>query len=758
MPRAQYGLGANAIVPRGNTDYDWSNIAWSIYFLRPVMSVETIVERRHPRVALIRPTTSLPPSRNALCAKEPNRIMAHIVELPLDLVLGIANLLGPQSILRLQSSCRTLRARLTIKAIWIQALRTVCRAHSVFYASYPVAEMSVMRLQRAAMSPARFTRLLDAHASFEYPACTVQPTGVTDIDIGEAVVSERHFLVPGGRFLAISNPRSLRLFDLGSPDCKALASPILLLSEDIGQHIKADNERTEMTVRMFDESTLRVVVLLRLQNTMALAYDIAFESGKASVRHIGTLRIDTPSPELEEPHLTLSSSHKTSVIQLGAMGNDHEVTVIWNISCRWYAFGLRTGMFAKQHVIINGTTVIQQDGTSQMAIWSCAEQHLLTYPVDPATQIKLPTPYEEYHSADAIPSFDLPFRQPNTPDDIRTCTFFGGAWADTGDKHSAWFDIMVEGSPYPLTLIGTEELLPPVLAYRGRILPSLDAAPYHTDPPVFETKACFRFPSTLSGRWSGDLEPQLPFNTGTNGGSHWLTGSALMVLDGEAPRHQCGMVLYSVPAQSQSTDTSDETACSVRGLSSPPHVPRGIRSDCRILRGFQWRFRSESMLEPGSLQKPQPTAYVSERTLLEYRLDSRSEAPRGFHLGEGLLVTSESLSPSTRQRTDIASQRRRLPHECFSRRIARDQKASRRPKGTRSADHPTRSTPDPRLPASILCADRLRIPTRQPPQNHRDLHPAPTSTPLTVPSHDADHIFAGSYSNWTNTAAYPSLR
>ncbi|KAJ3532831.1 hypothetical protein NMY22_g7585 [Coprinellus aureogranulatus] len=566
-PRAQYGLSANAIIPRGNTDYDWSNIAWSIYFLRPVMSVETIVEHRHPRVALIRPTTSLPPSRNALCAKEPNRIMAHIVELPLDLLLGIANLLGPQSILRLQSSCRTLRARLTIKAIWVPALRTVCKAHSMFYPSYPVADMSVMRLQRAAMSPARFARLLDAHASFEYPARTVQPTGVTDIDIGEAVVSERHFLVPGGRFLVISNPRSLRLFDLGFPDCKALSSPILLLSRDIDQHIKADNERTEMTVRMFDESTLRVVVLLSLQNTMALAYDIAFESGKASVRHIGTLRIDTPSPELEEPHLTLSSSHKTSVIQLGAMGNDHEVTVVWNISSRWYAFGPRTGMFAKQHVVINGTTVVQQDGISQMAIWSCTEQHLKNYPVDPATQIKLPIPYEEYYSAEAIPSFDLPFRQP-TPDDIRTCTFFGGTWTDIEDKPTALFDIIVEGSPYPLTLLGTEELLPPVLAYRGSILPSLDADPYHTEPPVFETKACFQFPSNLSGRWSGSLEPQLPFSTGIASGevevNHWFTGSALMVLDGEAPRHQYGMLLYSVPDQSQSTDDSDETTSMVQ--------------------------------------------------------------------------------------------------------------------------------------------------------------------------------------------------
>ncbi|KAJ3536830.1 hypothetical protein NMY22_g5859 [Coprinellus aureogranulatus] len=494
----------------------------------------------------------------------PDETMGYILGLPLELLLGICNLLAPEDILQLQSSCRALRTRFTSREVWTQTLRNVCKVHSIFFPSYPVLEMGVSRLQRASMAPARFARLLQSYSSFEYPPRTVDPTSVTTVDIGQPVIKERHFLVPGGRFLVVAYPCALLLFDLGAPDCAALANPVLILSEEMEKDA---------------EDTLRVVVLLRLHQITVYAYDILFASGQASAKRVATLKIDKDAFDWADHGLLITSSRTVSIIQMSGGQWGTEITIVWNIHDNWYAFGPRKGTLASQHAIVNNSTVIQHDGEYTVAIWSCAAEHLQTYPADSRTPVTLPIlQRERYLSSNAIPGHNLPKIQPYTPGLVHMPIFFWSTWCGDDGKYGLSFDLILADRDLEVSGPGRAFSASPIWGYRGKITPSLNGLSYQVAPLNCEVQATFELPPSLNGGWSGTPEAHLPFGAemSVGGRSPPMTMGSGLVNHSEAiPDRRCGILLYSLPCDLEDAVEARQ-ACLVCVLEKQGTYSRGV--------------------------------------------------------------------------------------------------------------------------------------------------------------------------------------
>ncbi|TEB24783.1 hypothetical protein FA13DRAFT_1287121 [Coprinellus micaceus] len=86
-------------------------------------------------------------------------------DVPRDVWLEIVVHLEAPDVLSLQSSCKLLHDALREKPVWISVLQRGCVRDGVYFPSYPVTEMDVRRLERAALGPYRLYRLVESRSA-----------------------------------------------------------------------------------------------------------------------------------------------------------------------------------------------------------------------------------------------------------------------------------------------------------------------------------------------------------------------------------------------------------------------------------------------------------------------------------------------------------------------------------------------------------------------------------------------------------------
>ncbi|KAF5332777.1 hypothetical protein D9611_005156 [Ephemerocybe angulata] len=232
--------------------------------------------------------------------------------LPLELWSETFVYAEPGDVLSLGKTCHALHAVVSNKSIWIKLLHIVCQKHDLSEPSYPVLEMSVPQLQRAAMGPHLFKRLIlnrsKAVRQIE-EAQELIPKTIVPLDNALTVpegqnrgMREEHYrqLVPGGRFMIQatkglwSSDRSsfvVGLWDLGMPGVKPLASPVFVANTQF-------QELTKFTVSSLVADpagqSLRVAVLLINSGgagRVLKVFQITLSTFQSQFTELGTIQI-----------------------------------------------------------------------------------------------------------------------------------------------------------------------------------------------------------------------------------------------------------------------------------------------------------------------------------------------------------------------------------------------------------------------------------------------------------------------------------
>jgi hypothetical protein len=177
-----------------------------------------------------------------------------LVNVCLDVQIGICMFLHPSDILALRKVCRHQKLSLlksvesivfkTCKAlqpstrqrvVWVAALHRVCFDNTLFLPSFPISDMSDLEIEKAAMGPRRWIELCGAYEKqhLNDPTAILRPRKTRNID--HLFATEVYFdytdlfIVPGGRYLVSCSPRDISVLDLGytsSADCKLVASVV----------------------------------------------------------------------------------------------------------------------------------------------------------------------------------------------------------------------------------------------------------------------------------------------------------------------------------------------------------------------------------------------------------------------------------------------------------------------------------------------------------------------------------------------------
>lgn len=138
--------------------------------------------------------------------------------------------------------CSALHSLGTRPATWTRVLKRACEAHNIFLPTYPLDNMSVNELQRAALMPYLFKLRLARSTVRGTGDFRNEPPGVNtsgssksldpDRTLGRPLYTEWNegvgpaFLIPGGRYL-ISVPRNgdINLYDLELPPSVRSSGP-----------------------------------------------------------------------------------------------------------------------------------------------------------------------------------------------------------------------------------------------------------------------------------------------------------------------------------------------------------------------------------------------------------------------------------------------------------------------------------------------------------------------------------------------------
>ncbi|EDR03794.1 uncharacterized protein LACBIDRAFT_331240 [Laccaria bicolor S238N-H82] len=158
--------------------------------------------------------------------------------LPLDLLLHLFSFLDPLHIIALRKTCRTLHEATLQRQVWLNTLRRVCVANSVFAPSFPLTEMTLLELEHAAVVPSLW-RSIGSAKHDDQPYRTKRtlrgPTSHGDDGIttwGDTLSDL--FLVPGGRYLILFFDHLMSVYDLGiTPDTLLDCNTRLLASVEI---------------------------------------------------------------------------------------------------------------------------------------------------------------------------------------------------------------------------------------------------------------------------------------------------------------------------------------------------------------------------------------------------------------------------------------------------------------------------------------------------------------------------------------------
>ncbi|KAJ3511066.1 hypothetical protein NMY22_g15774 [Coprinellus aureogranulatus] len=200
---------------------------WNSYRLDPTANAKrsaslgaSAVRTSPSRSAVTRATVQ----RATSCTVTSMSSISHsLLALPPELHFSIFFALEPHDLLRLKAVCSTIRDLVSERHIWEFSLRKMCYENYIFEATYDIAAMSVLELQRASMAAwtwhtrlknlEKGSRILQCRPVCILEACA-QGSASMD-DIVDAVV------VPGGRYVIGRGPNRrassfVALWDVGS--------------------------------------------------------------------------------------------------------------------------------------------------------------------------------------------------------------------------------------------------------------------------------------------------------------------------------------------------------------------------------------------------------------------------------------------------------------------------------------------------------------------------------------------------------------
>ncbi|KAF6757439.1 hypothetical protein DFP72DRAFT_234275 [Ephemerocybe angulata] len=188
-------------------------------------------------------------------------------DLPADIWFEIAILLEPRDLLTMKLVCTALYKMFTDLDLWKYVLHAVCHRHSLFVPSFPIDDMNIGELQRAALGPHRWSKLLERNALplvDKKSGPLLEPLVENDYPFGITTAS-RQFLVPGGRFLVIASRESLGIWDLGTPGRPITSPPPLIARESLAtlpEHSEMSLGLHGLEVVPVNDDTIRIAVAL----------------------------------------------------------------------------------------------------------------------------------------------------------------------------------------------------------------------------------------------------------------------------------------------------------------------------------------------------------------------------------------------------------------------------------------------------------------------------------------------------------------
>jgi len=154
-------------------------------------------------------------------------IRPGLAELSPDLQIHICGFLHPFQIIALRRTCKVFRdITSSQRIIWIHTLNRLCRENLLFRPTFPIHDMSVVELERAATAPLRWIALSSSEAR-DNDGClpsraTRRLKHPTQSMMDRLKITSifrschgRPYLVPGGRYLVINGPNCLGVWDLG---------------------------------------------------------------------------------------------------------------------------------------------------------------------------------------------------------------------------------------------------------------------------------------------------------------------------------------------------------------------------------------------------------------------------------------------------------------------------------------------------------------------------------------------------------------
>ncbi|KAF5330047.1 hypothetical protein D9611_010419 [Ephemerocybe angulata] len=235
-------------------------------------------------------------------------------QVPPDIWREISELSNPIDVVALGVTCRALHEATAERTLWMNLLKAVCMEYDLFLPSYPIDEMSVTQLRRAALGPHLWTRRVYKHAVspnvpfYDLGTNVLSPVSTIPFD-GQLNSDRFRHLVPGGRFLITCDaehsdrdPRALRdtdiftlkLWDLGFAGRKPLSQPLLLASRDIGPLNRFANQIINMDCSIRGTETLAVALstIANISHRRCLVFAICPHRPNPSFEQLSSMSAD----------------------------------------------------------------------------------------------------------------------------------------------------------------------------------------------------------------------------------------------------------------------------------------------------------------------------------------------------------------------------------------------------------------------------------------------------------------------------------
>lgn len=134
-----------------------------------------------------------------------------------------------------RQTCQALRSIVHQRSVWTGIVRSVCKRRHLFMPCYPVDDMDLSHLQRAAVLPHLWNRLFEKESLHPMELRGVHPLHAATFGpqwLGHGVNA---YLAPGGRFCVTfqntgADTVSFNVWDLGAPGRSPLMNPRLVTS------------------------------------------------------------------------------------------------------------------------------------------------------------------------------------------------------------------------------------------------------------------------------------------------------------------------------------------------------------------------------------------------------------------------------------------------------------------------------------------------------------------------------------------------